>query len=138
MPSGTPRITAVSVPLYGTTSSPVFTAQIYVTVYTTWFTQDDSRRGYWETQCPAGTGTSYTCGKLWDVGGTVMHELQHALGFLRHPADAGSAAETAAKCANVPYRATICPSLSVQWRSERRTLEQYDLANMGSQEQHWP
>jgi hypothetical protein len=127
--------------IHGTTSAPVFTAQIYVSVFPNWFTQDDTRRGYWETQCPAGTGTPYTCGKLWDVGSTVLHELQHALGVLYHPQDLGPdapAAVAAARCDNIPLRATICPSFSYQWRSERRVLDPYDLGNLGSQEQHWP
>ena len=34
----------------GSGSDPVFSAQIYVTVLPYWFTQDDSRRSYWETR----------------------------------------------------------------------------------------
>src|SRR5688500_2092531 len=48
-------------------------AQIYVDIRTDWFTQENERRAYWETECPNGTWTAYTCVKLRDYGSLITH-----------------------------------------------------------------
>ena len=123
--------------LHSTVDMRTVAAHIYITVRSDWFTQDNTRREYWETQCPAGTGTPYTCSKWWDFGSTVTHEVGHALSLWWHPDQVSAAANVLAQCAAVDdngrpiWRHTMCPSNSAgywanRWRSERRTLDAWD------------
>jgi len=116
-------------------------ATIDIEPETFWFTQDDTRRAFWETQCPAAGG--YTCSKTFDFGGTIVHEFGHVLG-LEHPEYVDlhrgevvgeGAASNLAKCISHPNhdgtaQASMCASLGFalhpHYRSERRTPETYD------------
>lgn len=125
--------------------------RVTIDVYprTDWFTQDNSRRTYWEQQCPGGTGTPYTCGKVYDFGSTIMHEFGHVF-RITHP-DAVDAAHgegccdgpdnDRARCWNhrnhgAAAQATMCyadePGAQSEnrWRTERRTLDFYDSESL--------
>lgn len=114
-----------------------------------WFTQDNSRRTYWEQNCLAGTGPAYTCGKIYDFGSTLMHEFGHVF-VLDHP-DAVDAAHGVACCDGPDNnrarcwshrnhgsatQATMCfadapgPTSENRWRAERRTLDLYDSESL--------
>ena len=106
-------------------------AEIFIQRLDTWFTQHDSRRGWWETNCNPLTVAlnppATTCTKPFDFGSTMAHELGHTL-VLRHPYDvAGGTA--AAHCSDIPWRATMCGGPQA-FRSERRTLETYDIQTL--------
>lgn len=127
--------------LHSTTDMQMRAAHVYITPKSNWFTQDDSRRSYWETNCPAGTGTTYTCSKWWDFGSTFAHEMGHAMALYWHPDQVSASANTLAECALVDangrplWRATMCPSDSAgywanRWRSERRTLHAWDTESL--------
>lgn len=127
--------------LHSTTDMQMRAAHVYLTPKDNWFTQDDSRRSYWETNCPAGTGTTYTCSKRWDFGSTFAHEMGHALAIAWHPDQINSSANDIAECVRVDssgrplWRATMCPSNSAgywanRWRSERRTLHSWDTTSL--------
>lgn len=49
--------------LHSTTDMQMRAAHVYITPKSNWFTQDDSRRSYWETNCPAGEcdGSALPC-----------------------------------------------------------------------------
>jgi hypothetical protein len=104
--------------------------EIFVDPLPSWFTQDNSRRPIWE-KCKLET-SSYTCGKTQDAGGTILHELGHAMG-LAHPesvdvhAGSGTSVNTLAKCQTTDA-ATMCPAM--KWRSNRRTLEVWDVISL--------
>jgi hypothetical protein len=117
-------------------------SNVYVDMATRgdWFTQDNSRRAYWEG-CPGrGFVTTYTCSKTIDFGSVVLHELGHAIG-LAHPADVdthlggGSQSFSLAKCSNVLDQATMCQAGNVggtqyQYRTHRRTLDPWDVTSI--------
>lgn len=124
------------------------TAYVNINKRDDWFTQNDDRRSYWEQNCRAGTGTSYTCSKHWDSGGTILHELSHAAGTLIHPNQiddyngSGSTSYNLAKCADPTQSATICTAYGFSsasdsyywWRSNRRTFETYDVTSFNRAE----
>lgn len=114
------------------------TIYVYFPKFSSWFTQDDSRRAFWEA-CPSSPWfSSYTCQKSRDFGSTVTHELGHALGLV-HPSWAGGSAVAIAKCTNKMDQATMCPWNSVSpisaayWRSHRRTLDPWDTTSLSYQ-----
>ena len=119
-------------------------AQVRINRRADWFTQDNSRRRYWEQACP--NGAVYTCSKWFDFGSTLLHEMLHAL-VLFHPQSVhahvgasgtdGPQANTA-HCNSTPAfdgsdDSTICPSggaeptAETRYESSRRTVSQYDL-----------
>ncbi|MFA5788197.1 MAG: hypothetical protein WDA71_14635, partial [Actinomycetota bacterium] len=113
-----------------------------------WFTQDDSRRSTWEkcsdpsfraqTTAAGSLKNDYLCGKLYDFGSTVTHEIGHGL-LLYHPQDLdwfdgvlptdSSSASRIAKCfvpaGSYLEQATMCKD-SGPWRTEKRTLDTWD------------
>lgn len=100
-----------------------------------WFSQDDSRRAYWES-CTGFSG--YTCSKRQDVGSVMLHELGHTIG-LAHPSHVASSghggnAMTLAKCAVVKDQATICQGHDAAGsgvhRTHRRTLDGWDITSI--------
>ena len=113
----------------------IFSAVIYIERRGDWFTQDDSRRALWEA-CPSnGFQPAYTCAKHEDFGSTFAHELGHAAGFVAHPQDVdghagNNQATTSAKCGIIPSRATMCPSGGEMYRTERRTLDTWDIESL--------
>jgi hypothetical protein len=120
--------------VHSTLDNDTIAAEIHFDVRSDWFTQDDSRRGYWEQQCPAGTGTSYTCSKNFDFGGLIMHEIGHALGFISHPeavdshhSDPDRTAFNAAVCFSVTAKSTMCARPLDKWRTGSRVLEIWDM-----------
>lgn len=123
-----------SCPVHDTSLNSIFSAIVYASVRSDWFTQDDSRRAYWETNCPAGTGTVYTCSKHEDFGSTFMHEIGHAVGFIAHPQDVRTHGSTQAfnlaECGDILRRATMCPSGGEWYRSERRTQHNWDVESL--------
>jgi hypothetical protein len=129
--------------LHSTANNTIYDSDIYIAQRPDWFTQNDSRRGYWEQECRAGTGTTYTCSKWYDFGSTYAHELGHALGIYTHPDLVGATATAIAMCEVVDaqgrpaWRHTMCASNSVtgsildnKWTSERRTLEGWDVESL--------
>lgn len=116
--------------------------QITIATRSDWFTQDDSRRGLWES-CPTnGYSPTYTCSKTQDVGSVMTHELGHAIG-LAHPRTTDAHLTTnypvhamdIAKCAVLLDQATMCQAGdaagSGQYRTHRRTLDDWDVASIG-------
>jgi len=135
--------------VHDTTGNSTFSTAIYITSQTWWFTQDDTRRGYWETECPTQNPPTYTCTKLYDFGSTFAHELGHAAGVILHPNDVdrqtASGSVAAAECERLDaqgrplWRATMCPTYfgenglplpNQRWRSERRTLHIWDTDSL--------
>ena len=115
-----------------------------------WFTQDNTRRAYWEG-CPA--GTSYTCSKWFDFGSTITHELGHTLGLM-HPQEVdihnGESASNGTQALHAHCNSTtiydgsddstICPAggaastSETRYESSRRTLSAYDVAALARHE----
>lgn len=113
----------------------VVSAEIFIQQLNVWFTQADTRRRTWENDCNIAFALllfypdATTCTKLVDFGSTMAHELGHTF-VLRHPT-AVPTGVAAAHCGDVPLRATLCSGPQV-YRSERRTLENYDIATVMS------
>lgn len=112
----------------------ILNVSISIQRFDNWFTQDDTRRGAWESCDPLLSPTfappASTCSKVFDFGSTVAHELLHAI-TLVHPEDFTPSASLAAHCNDIPSRATICAGPR-SYRSERRTLDQYDLSTIAT------
>lgn len=114
------------------------TVYIDIAVRSDWFTQDNSRRAYWEG-CPSrGYVPAYTCSKTMDAGSVMLHELGHSIG-LAHPSQTdahvggGSTAFSIAKCGVVNDQATMCQAAnsgSPQYRTHRRTLDTWDTTSL--------
>lgn len=101
-----------------------------------YFTQNNDRISYWEGCTSRGDTTSYTCSKIFDGGGTIIHELGHALS-IPHPEDVdahigggSTAARSAALCSNAFDKHTMCAN-PTQRRANFRTLESWDLTSLG-------
>lgn len=126
----------------------ILSANIEYDSYAHWFTQDNSRRAYWENHCYGprgdGTGDSYTCSKDRDFGGVSVHELLHALG-LRHPYHVDDHtghpvgtfdgdAMNAARCESHPshdgFAAASACTWSYVYRTTKRTIDSYDIDSL--------
>ena len=116
------------------------TVYLATAVRSDWFTQDDTRRAYWEG-CPGSSyAGSYTCSKTMDFGSTALHEIGHAVG-IPHPRSvsehtatwgAGSAWDLGA-CTNALDQATLCQSGDAgagTHRTHRRTLHSWDVQSI--------
>lgn len=117
-----------------------FPGSVYIdiAVRSDWFTQDDSRRAYWELCPDRDYAPAYTCSKTIDAGSVMLHELGHAIG-LAHPSQTdahlggGTTAFTIAKCGVVNDQATMCQAAdsgAPQYRTHRRTLEFWDTTSL--------
>lgn len=115
---------------------------ISIAIRSDWFTQDDTRRAYWEG-CPGSSYSSgYTCSKTYDFGSVALHEMGHAIG-IPHPREVsdhtgsfGSGSAWAlATCTSVLDQATMCQSGDAAgggaYRTHRRTLHSWDIASIG-------
>lgn len=109
---------------------------VYIDIfqYSLWFSQDDSRRAFWESCNPQGVpaSTHYTCSKQWDVGSVMTHELGHVLG-VRHPENSsGYNRVSAANCLSSVDQATMCSGdwHGAYYRTMQRTPHAWDSASL--------
>jgi hypothetical protein len=125
---------AASCTIHGTPNSVHIGATTIKIDYSNyWFTQDDTRRSYWEG-CPGrGDTTSYTCAKNYDFGSVITHELGHATGMADvHLIDGhlgNNGATTAAACSNPAAQATMCNNVGT-YASAQRTPDTYDINSL--------
>jgi hypothetical protein len=135
---GEARVGASCTVVHGSKKAMPVTVTIAIGVRSDWFTQDDTRRAYWEG-CPGSTyAGSYTCLKKTDVGSTMLHELGHTIG-LSHPRQVtndghGADAMAAGECYLTLDQATMCQASDVGsggiYRTHRRTLHSYDFTSI--------
>lgn len=113
-----------------------FPVYIDMDVKGNWFTQDDSRRAYWEDCASRSYTPTYTCSKTIDFGGSITHEIGHAIG-IPHPWDVSSHIPGTstypedpnwANCGSNTDPATMCYENT--YRSSRRTLHRWDLNSL--------
>lgn len=77
---------------------------------------------------------TYLCGKIWDFGETITHEIGHAVAYLAHAEEVdvhlgNSNATSAASCSNFSSRATVCNGPK-EWYTGRRSLSSYDRESL--------
>lgn len=141
---------SASCPVHGTATQQLAMVIVDFRARNDWFTQDNSRRGYWES-CPG--GTTYTCSKLFDFGSSATHELGHSLGLV-HPQNVdthnGASEFNGPQALNAHCNSTttydgsddssICPgdgdgsSSESKYQSSRRTLSAYDKLALADHE----
>lgn len=135
---GEARVGASCTVVHGAKKDMPLTITIAIDIRSDWFSQDDTRRAYWEG-CPGSSYSGgYTCSKTMDVGSTMVHELGHAI-RLAHPSQVandghGSSAMAAGDCHSTLDQATMCQAGNLGtggvYRTHRRTLHSYDFTSI--------